>query len=252
VRAAVLVVEDEPDLRELLMEVLALEGHAVTGTGSGLEAVRLAGRTPFDIIFLDIDLRELSGDAVVRVVRDLGSAPIVAVSGKAGDWQQPLLDAGANACLSKPYRVEQLRSLITSFTAAGGEDAGWPGDVRALSPEDLARVARLTPEERDRLPFGAIAVAPDGRIAAYNSFEARASGLEVPAVVGMRFADLAPCTQVKEFVDNLDRGLAGEELDEVLRFTFPHDGALCLVNVRLYRDAAHARVWLFVSKRTES
>jgi photoactive yellow protein len=248
--AALLVVEDDDDLREFLTVLLEGEGHEVTGVASGLEAAVRAGRERYDLVLLDLDLPELSGDAVARVVGDLGAAPVIALSGRGGAWQGPLLAAGAAACLEKPYDVGALVSLIRANLLSRSEGEGpWPTDVRALSPDDLAAVARLSPAEQDRLPFGAIAVGEDGRIEAFNAYEADASSYAAPTVVGLPFRDVAPCTEVKGFSDRLARGLRGEPLDEVLRFVFPRFGATSLVSVRLFRDPTHDRVWVFVSER---
>lgn len=73
----------------------------------------------------------------------------------------------------------------------------------------------------DRLPFGAIALSPDGRIVAYNAAEASFSGLRASDVIGRNyFREIAPCTQVREFAGAIDRAAPGSIIDRALIFTF--------------------------------
>lgn len=246
----VLVVDDQPDLREVVALALATVGHTVTETASGLEATRLAAQRYFDVVVLDVDPEALQGMAVARVIADLGTAPVIAVSGRADEWAREMLAAGAAACLPKPFSIGELLSLVTSVLRSGGAREGrWAPDVLRLSREDLTAAASLSRDALDALPFGAIALDRDGRIVEYNEYEQDASQHERSRVLGMRFTDLAPCTVVRKFARRVDQGLRGEPLDAVLRFVFPHGRALSVVSVRLYRDDARDRVWVFVSKR---
>lgn len=244
-----LVVEDDQDLRELLSEGLELEGYEVDATANGREAIVLAGQRPFDIIFLDLDLEELSGTAVLRVVRDLGYWPLVVLSGRSGDWQRELLDAGATACMPKPYVFRDLFDLSAQILRTGeSTESGWPTEVQRLAPEDIDAVGRLSDEEIDRLPFGAICLDRAGRITRFNSYEQAASRYRPEEILGRRFEEVAPCTRVKEFAGRVDAGLQGQPLDEVLRFVFPRFGSQCVVSVRLFRDEPRDQLWIFVSK----
>ena len=248
---SVLVVEDDPDLRDCLNELFEHEGYAVSATASGREAVVMAGSTPFDLVVLDLDLEELSGDAVMRVIDDLGGAPVIATSGRSGPWEPELIEHGASACLRKPFSLSHLLALADRLSDGhGAHPSGWPGDVRQLSADDLRRIARLPDHSIDELPFGAIALDRDGRIESFNAFEAQAAECHADAVIGMRFSELAPCTLVQEFTRAVEAAREGTAGDSVIRFVFPRHGAQALVSVRIFRDEAHDRVWLFVSQRS--
>ena len=248
---SVLVVEDDPDLRDMLNMAFEQEGYAVSATPSGREAVVMAGRTPFDLVVLDLDLEELSGDAVLRVIDDLGGAPVIATSGRGGTWEPDLIEHGASACLRKPFSMSHLLALADRLSDGHAEpSSGWPADVRRLSADDLNRIARLPDQAVDELPFGAIALDREGRIASFNAFEAQAAECHADAVIGMRFSELAPCTMVQEFTRAMEAAQDGTVGDAVIRFVFPRHGAQALVSVRIFRDEAHDRVWLFVSQRS--
>ena len=66
---AILVVEDERKLRELLRGYLERAGFAVYSTGSGAEAIEVSSSTPLDLIVLDLGLPDVPGEEVMREVR---------------------------------------------------------------------------------------------------------------------------------------------------------------------------------------
>lgn len=246
--ANVLVLEDDPDTADVLADELRQEGCRVVSCDTGLAAVRAAAEQRFDLALVDVEVPDLSGLGVGRVLRDMGNAAVVVMSARIEDHRREALTAVAAALLKKPLDRRALMDLLRAVRTSQLEIRPWQGDVRELSPDDLRRISELSDAQLDELPFGIIRVDRDGRISAYNAFEARAAGYEPSRVVGTPFADLAPCTMVKAFVDACRRGWEDRRLDEVLRFVFPHHGAACVVSVRLYFDRLGDQLWLFVSK----
>lgn len=251
--ARILLLEDDPDLGEVTAAVLEEAGHEVRWTQSGEEAALLAARVPWDLVVLDVEVLQLSGLAVQLLLRDLDAAPSVVTSAQPDDrWMREAFAAGAAACLPKPFTPDDLLGLVDATLAARRKVRGRPGDVRALPPEDVAALARMSEEELDALPFGLIRIDDEGRVQAYNAYEARASGFAARDVIGMRFSDLAPCTLVKRFLDAVDLVKAHPDTHPVLRYLFPHHSALCVVSVRLFYDEEREQLWIFVSKREGS
>lgn len=233
----------------MLGALLGEQGLEVTSTPSGLEGVLLAARERFDLAILDIDVHELSGLGVARAITDFCCLPLIVMSGREGSWRREALGAGASACLVKPFDPRTLGAVVAATLAVDAPAAPWPGDVRSLSSEDLERLASLPPDALDALPFGAIRVDGEGRIASFNAYEQRMAGRPPGSALGKRFSDIAPCTQVREFLGPVEVGRARGDLDRVLRFVFPRRGALCVVSVRLYLDPPSGQLWLFVSQR---
>lgn len=248
-RSRVLLVEDDAGIAEVLRALLEARGLAVDATPSGLEGLVRAARGGHGLALLDIDVQDLSGLGVARAVGDFSRAPLVVMSGREGAWRREALEAGATACLAKPFDPAGLEAVIEATLAPGQPPAPWPGDVRSLSADDLERLARLGTEGLDALPFGAIRLDRDGRVASFNAYEQRLTGLEPQAVVGLRFSEVAPCTQVQAFVEAVEQGRAAGKLDRVLRFVFPRRGAACVVSVRLYVDPPSGQLWLFIAQR---
>lgn len=249
-KARALVVEDDPGVADALGALLAQHGLQVERTPSGLEGVvRAAGPPALALAIVDIDVHELSGLGVARAVSDFSRLPLIVMSGREGPWCAEALAAGASACLVKPFHRPALDIVVSATLSVDAPPSPWPGDVRTLSGQDLARLAALTPGELDALPFGAIRLDEEGRIASFNSYEERLSGRDPASVVGRYFSEVAPCTQVRDFMAPIEEGRARGALDRVLRFVFPRRGILCVVSVRLLLEPTNRQLWLFVSQR---
>jgi CheY-like chemotaxis protein len=81
----VLVVEDEPKLRELIRAYLERDGFGVLSTGSGAEAITLAARSDPDLIMLDLRLPDIAGEDVTRELRRASDVPILMLTAKAAE-----------------------------------------------------------------------------------------------------------------------------------------------------------------------
>lgn len=115
----VLVVDDEPCVRELLVRLLEREGYAVQQAPSGEAAMEALERQPPDLILLDVTLPGMSGVDVCREVRQRNSCellPIALITGRADSVSRILgLEAGANDFVSKPFEPQVLVARIRSL-----------------------------------------------------------------------------------------------------------------------------------------
>jgi two-component system response regulator MprA len=124
-----LVVDDEPAVRESLKRALALEGYSIELAEDGADALaRVAGDEP-DAIVLDILMPNVDGLTVCRRLREGGSrVPILILTARdsVGD-RVTGLDAGADDYLVKPFALEELLARIRALlrrTDAAGPDGG--------------------------------------------------------------------------------------------------------------------------------
>jgi len=108
----VLVVEDEPHIRELVTLHLGLEGMNVSEAGAGDEAIRRAEAEPFDHVVLDLMLPRVDGMAVCRAIRRTvtnGDVPILMLTARREESDKVLgLESGADDYLTKPFGVREL------------------------------------------------------------------------------------------------------------------------------------------------
>ena len=121
----ILVVEDEPALREQLVRELQTQDYAVDATDDGKEALYFATDYPFDAAIVDIGLPGLSGLEVIAQLRAKGSRlPILLLTAR-GRWQDKVqgLEAGADDYLTKPFQTEELLARLKALLrrAAGAQ-----------------------------------------------------------------------------------------------------------------------------------
>lgn len=117
----VLVVEDDPDSRELFSLLLELHGADVRLTGSVPEALDALDRSSYDVLASDIGLPGMTGYDLIRTIRsrdgDLRHLPAIAVTAFAmpGDRAEAL-EAGFDAHIAKPIEAKALVGLILAVT----------------------------------------------------------------------------------------------------------------------------------------
>jgi two-component system response regulator MprA len=124
--ARVLVVDDEPAVREALRRALALEGYAVDLAENGAEALRTIGLAEPDVVVLDVLMPEVDGLAACRRLREEGSrVPVLMLTARAGVGDRvDGLDAGADDYLVKPFALEELLARIRALLRRGGQERG--------------------------------------------------------------------------------------------------------------------------------
>jgi two-component system, OmpR family, response regulator RegX3 len=111
----ILVVDDEPDLREMLTRSFAREGHRVVAVADGRAAVDRAGSEHFDIVLLDVALGPgPDGYEVCRTLRTRRNVvPIIMLTALDSEADAVLgLEAGADDYVTKPFGLAELRSRI--------------------------------------------------------------------------------------------------------------------------------------------
>ena len=121
----ILVVEDEPTLREQLMQAIAAAGHTVEGAADGREAHYLGEVEAFDAVVLDLGLPVQDGLSVLRRWRAAGRNMPVLILTARGSWQEKVegMDAGADDYLAKPFHMEELLARLRALLRRGGEHA---------------------------------------------------------------------------------------------------------------------------------
>ena len=109
----VLVVEDQPDIREFVAFVLENEGFRVTTAGNGALALEEVGREPVDVVLLDMRMPVMDGWAFAREYRQRPGphAPIVVLTA-AQDAAERAAQIQADGYLGKPFQLEDLLSIV--------------------------------------------------------------------------------------------------------------------------------------------
>ncbi|MFE4636319.1 response regulator transcription factor [Streptomyces sp. NPDC056773] len=112
---SVLVVEDDPSIRQSLIEVLAEHGYAVRSAGDGFGALREVTQSPVDAVVLDLGLPDLDGGDALRMIRGISSVPVLVATARDDEAEIiRLLNAGADDYLVKPFSGGQLVARLSA------------------------------------------------------------------------------------------------------------------------------------------
>ena len=126
---AVLVVDDEPQLRHLLRTTLAAHGFRVIEAETAARALIEAASHKPDLVILDLGLPDADGQEVVAAIRKWSSMPIVVLSARTEEKQKVrALDAGADDYVTKPFSVAELlartRAALRRAVQSGETESG--------------------------------------------------------------------------------------------------------------------------------
>jgi two-component system response regulator MprA len=124
----VLVVDDDPDVREAVETALELDGHRVTTAADGLAALTRMGQVEFDAVVLDVLMPNLDGFEVCRRLRAAGNrTPVLILTARDSEEDTIRgLDLGADDYLVKPFALGELLARVRALlrrTRPAGEDA---------------------------------------------------------------------------------------------------------------------------------
>src|SRR3954463_12733453 len=112
----ILVVEDEPTLRETLVEALEGEGFRVVAAADGREALTQFRAERPDLVLLDLMLPELSGVEITRIIRAESGVPIVMLTAKDSELDKVVgLELGADDYVTKPFSLRELTARIRAL-----------------------------------------------------------------------------------------------------------------------------------------
>jgi len=129
-RAAVLVVEDEAQIRHFVRLALEAEGCAVSEAGGLADGLARAGGSDFALVVLDLGLPDGDGVDFIRSFRAWSERPILILSARTEERHKiDALDAGADDYLTKPFGVGELRARVRALMRRRQRGNG------ALSPQ---------------------------------------------------------------------------------------------------------------------
>jgi two-component system, OmpR family, alkaline phosphatase synthesis response regulator PhoP len=141
----ILVVDDEPAVRDLLVYNLTRAHYSVVTAGDGRQALELARQAEPDLILLDLMLPEVDGLDVCRELRRTSRVPIIMVTARGEEVDRVVgLELGADDYICKPFSVRELMARVKAVLRRTQDEQAQPGTV-LNGPDGL----RLDPERRE-------------------------------------------------------------------------------------------------------
>jgi len=155
----VLVIDDDDDIRGLVVELLQRAGLTVEQAPDGRAGLRAFHRSPADLVVLDVSMPELDGWETLERIRDLSDVPVIMLTARGAELERVRgLQAGADDYMVKPFGRQELvarvQALLRRARATGGDDR-----------QDSYADDRLT------IDFAQRAVTYDGRDASLTPLE---------------------------------------------------------------------------------
>lgn len=141
----ILIVEDEPDIQELLCAYLQDAGYGTAAAGDGVVALELFQSRPFDLVLLDLMLPKIDGFGVCELIRRQSQVPILMLTALDGEGEQLRgfrlnIDDYVTKPFSMPVLLEKIRVILRR---SGGTVEDGPLRYRDLSLDLDAREVRL-------------------------------------------------------------------------------------------------------------
>jgi len=119
--AKVLVVDDDPDIRELVRELLERAGYQVSSAAGGRDGLRVLYEMRPDLVLLDVSMPELDGWATLARIRDLSEVPVIMLTARTGELEKVRgLKAGADDYVTKPFGRQELLARVEAILRRGG------------------------------------------------------------------------------------------------------------------------------------
>lgn len=117
IAASILVIEDQPLIRETMADILALEGHRVTLACDGEEGIALFEDGEYDIVCTDLGMPGLSGWEVVRAIKQRRhDVPVIMVTGWGVTIDQSQMEReGVEAVIAKPFDMEEVLGIVRNL-----------------------------------------------------------------------------------------------------------------------------------------
>jgi DNA-binding response OmpR family regulator len=150
--ATILVVDDEPNIREVVGLYLRRDGHTVVAAADGEEALRLHHQHQPDLVVLDLMLPKMSGLEVCRRIQAERRVPLIMLTAKSEEEDRIIgLGVGADDYVVKPFSPRELTARVAAVLRRVREAASERPHAQALDFGDL----QIDPNTREVIVRGA-------------------------------------------------------------------------------------------------
>jgi len=137
----VMVVDDDPDVRGLVRELLERSGASVSEAADGRQALRALQEARPDVIVLDVAMPELDGWQTLERIRDMTDVPVLMLTARTAELEKVRgLRAGADDYVTKPFGRQELLARIGALVRRAGRAQGDGAAVRVVYEDDYVSI----------------------------------------------------------------------------------------------------------------
>jgi len=162
----VLVVDDEPGIRDVIKEYMGVSGFEITESEDGISALNKLYKSDFDLVILDIMMPKMDGWSLCREIRKSSSVPVIMLTARGEEYDKLLgFELGVDDYIVKPFSPKELvarakavlnrthpektQEVIKSVITFGNLSVDLDGRNLSLKEQKL----QLTPKEYDLMSF---------------------------------------------------------------------------------------------------
>ena len=156
----VLIVDDEPKIREVVKEYCLNEGYLTKEAKNGEEAIKIIENHPIDVIVLDIMMPVLDGFSAYTEIKKRNNIPTIMLSARSEEYDKLMgFDLGIDDYLTKPFSPKELMARIKAITKRYQNDADlfvyedlvidYKGHTVKIDGKEI----KLTPKEYELLTY---------------------------------------------------------------------------------------------------
>jgi DNA-binding response OmpR family regulator len=137
--ARILVVDDDPDVRGLVRELLERAGARVADAADGRQALRLLYDVRPDVIVLDVTMPEMDGWQTLERIRDLVEVPVLMLTARDTELEKVRgLQAGADDYVTKPFGRQELLARVEVLLRRAAAQPAWSTQREAYTDGRLS------------------------------------------------------------------------------------------------------------------
>ena len=152
----ILVVDDEPNIRQLIQKYASFEGHKVTQAADGAEALEICRQCGFDLVILDVMMPELDGFATLeRLRRSSPRTPVLMLSARGEEYDRIHgFELGVDDYVVKPFSPKELMLRVSAILRRAGshEDLRELYTVEGITADFTGRRVLVDGREADMSP----------------------------------------------------------------------------------------------------
>ena len=147
-----LVVDDEPKIREVIREYAEVNGEEVTEAADGMSAVGLCKLNEYDLVILDIMMPKLDGFSACKEIKKIQDVPIIMLSARGEEYDKLFgFELGIDDYIVKPFSPKELMARINVVLARRNSSAQSKADVVKFSGLEINVAARTVTVDGERV-----------------------------------------------------------------------------------------------------